>query len=132
MSSVPVPLCNTEVHTTTLMLCGLPLQMTISDLSEAVDALGFLGGYDFLSMPLRRGGRANTSNISIGYGFVNFKNPADVPNFLEALASHPMEGSVPGRPVFAQPAKGQGFAKCMTMVRQSAKKGHRISAVLSV
>jgi len=78
---------------TTLMLRNVPNNYTRSMLLSMLDGEGFVGGYDFLYLPMDF-----TSGACLGYAFVNLVVPAQVGRFWRAFDGY-ARWTVPSRKV---------------------------------
>jgi hypothetical protein len=90
---------------TTMMICDLPCRINRAMLTEAIDSIGFADTYDFVHLPCRYG----HENTNIGYGFVNFKDPAYAANFAVAFEGYKFEGFKSTKQCRVKVAAHQGF-----------------------
>lgn len=104
---------------TTLMLRNLPNQMDYHKLKEILNASNF-GEYDFsyVRIDYKKG-------MSVGYGFVNFSDPAAIVKFLEHHAGRPWMPELSNRRGAARLAEVsyatvQGYDCCVEKFRNSS------------
>jgi len=72
-----------EGRITTAMLQNIPYKYTETELAEELDALGMMGTYDFLYLPVR--GQRRYAEQNIGYAFVNLRSTEMFDRFAQAL-----------------------------------------------
>jgi len=75
-----------EESITTAMLHNIPFKYTVTELAEELDALGMMGTYDFLYLPVR--GRRRCERINLGYAFINLRPTEMFDKFAQALHNY--------------------------------------------
>jgi hypothetical protein len=91
---------------TTLMIRNIPCRLEKTDVSTAIDDMGFEGCYDFLHIP-KKARPAVGGNL--GYGFINFTTPEAAAEFVHLFQGY----RFPGRSekvADVRPAHVQGLA----------------------
>lgn len=126
-------------NATALILRHLPRHLSEAELMQEVNAQGFQGLYDFLSVPRgRRGGRGphggsrSTAppSVNLGYAIVNFEQRKDANRFKDVFQGHFFGGGM--APCAISPASVQGAPNLAKEFRRPAavhRRGHRGSGI---
>lgn len=96
---------------TSFMLCNIPCRITQQQLAEVINAMGFKDKYDFLYLPT--GGRSSKTASNLGYGFINFSDPADGPKFIQEFNEYKFESTSSSKVCMVKPAHIQGLQQNM-------------------
>jgi len=106
----------------TLMICNIPCRITQQQLVDIIDGMGFGGKYDFLYLPT--GGRSSTVGSSnLGYGFINYEDPADAELFQQMFTNYQFEGTTSTKVCTVRPAHIQGLQNNILHFDRTANKG---------
>jgi hypothetical protein len=105
----------------TLMICNIPCRITLQQLVEVIDSMGFAGKYDFLHLPIG-GGSSAGSRSNLGYGFINFADPVDAEPFRKAFMNYQFEGTSSAKVCTVRPAHIQGLENNILHFDRSAAK----------
>lgn len=65
----------------TMMICNIPCRVSHSELTSAIDSIGYGGTYEFVHIPTRFG----QSDSNLGYGFAHFFRESDAERFAIAF-----------------------------------------------
>lgn len=112
---------------TTLMLCCIPLKLSIHEVVEAIDGMGYAKTYDLVYLPTQKGVRHPSKEIvnanfgctgnavrkisNLGYAFVNFKDPEHARGFMVAVSDQCIFSDFKSKKTtYAKPARCQGYA----------------------
>eukprot|EP00929_Paragymnodinium_shiwhaense_P093733 TRINITY_DN53985_c0_g1_i2.p1 TRINITY_DN53985_c0_g1~~TRINITY_DN53985_c0_g1_i2.p1 ORF type:complete len:559 (-),score=85.61 TRINITY_DN53985_c0_g1_i2:89-1765(-) len=87
---------------TTYMICNVPCRVTPRQVEDAVNSLGFANKYDYIHLPT--GGRSRKNKSNLGYGFINFLNPADGRCFALAFHAYAFEKSTSSKTITVKPS----------------------------
>ncbi|CAE7356577.1 ML2 [Symbiodinium pilosum] len=88
----------------TVMLRNIPCRYTQGSLMQEVDQLGFDGCYDFFYFPMDM-----RNKNSVGYAFINFRDPTDAERFVEVMRDHRFRRHASEKLPKASPAHLQGL-----------------------
>lgn len=105
---------NTEI--TTLIIRNIPKFFTSKKLADLICQVGFEGKFDFVYVP-SAGNRYKSVDGTLGYGFVNFLDPADAEAFTEVFDLYHIEGA--RNPCNVQASKSQGRSKILKMMKKA-------------
>lgn len=93
---------------TTLMMYDIPFGLTLLEVVDVMNSLGFAGTYDFVYMPPSKGRSRNESN-NIGYAFMNFKRPDFADAFLSTFQNYQFPNQDSAKLTCTKPAHCQGY-----------------------
>lgn len=106
----------------TLMICNIPCRITQQQLVDVINGMGFRGTYDFLYLPT--GGRSSSVGSSnLGYGFINFMDPATADPFTQAFTHYQFEGTSSTKVCNVRPAHIQGLENNIHHFDRTSAKG---------
>mmetsp|Transcript_10348 Transcript_10348/g.11574 ORF Transcript_10348/g.11574 Transcript_10348/m.11574 type:complete len:194 (+) Transcript_10348:8-589(+) len=109
---------NDHFTATTMIIRNIPCRITLEQFVEVVNSLGFRDKYDLVHILV--GKRAmNKQTPNLGYGFINFWEPADARAFGEAFSGYQFDGTNSTKKGQAQPAHVQGFLNSLHLIRTS-------------
>lgn len=102
---------------TSFMLCNIPCRVTQQQLAEVINSMGFQDKYDFLYLPT--GGRSSKTASNLGYGFINFADPADGPGFIQEFSNYKFDCTSSSKVCMVKPAHIQGLQQNMRHFSQA-------------
>mmetsp|Transcript_79307 Transcript_79307/g.232970 ORF Transcript_79307/g.232970 Transcript_79307/m.232970 type:complete len:205 (+) Transcript_79307:65-679(+) len=109
---------NDHFTATTMIFRNIPCRITLEQFVEVVNSLGFRDKYDLVHILVgKRSMNKQTPNL--GYGFINFFDPADAWAFGEAFNGYQFEDTNSTKKGQAQPANVQGFLNSLHLIRRS-------------
>lgn len=111
---------------TTMMICNIPVRISIGEVVDAVDSCGFQCDYDLVYMPMRQDSRGQRHKriLSLGYAFVNFKDTQTAADFSRAFQGISFPNSSSTKKSFVRPAHVQGYDAYLEMHTKHMSSGH--------
>eukprot|EP00928_Gymnodinium_smaydae_P020897 TRINITY_DN18086_c0_g1_i2.p1 TRINITY_DN18086_c0_g1~~TRINITY_DN18086_c0_g1_i2.p1 ORF type:complete len:221 (+),score=11.39 TRINITY_DN18086_c0_g1_i2:53-664(+) len=103
---------------TTLMLVDLPLALTLADLRNEMEHLGFGRSYDFLFYPKERGQGFR------GYCFVNFVSTAEAKRFARVFVDHKFKLCPSPKLSNVGVSRPQGICEIMSKIKPGKTRYH--------
>lgn len=113
------PTCATSV-----MICNIPCRVTLPQLVEAIDGLGFANAYDFIYLPSPK------HQQNVGYGFVNFLNPDDAYDFMGSYEGFRFPGRNSKKIGETKLARIQGTENYMKYLKSAPQRSYFVNAAL--
>eukprot|EP00928_Gymnodinium_smaydae_P040028 TRINITY_DN2721_c0_g4_i1.p1 TRINITY_DN2721_c0_g4~~TRINITY_DN2721_c0_g4_i1.p1 ORF type:complete len:248 (-),score=35.49 TRINITY_DN2721_c0_g4_i1:254-937(-) len=101
---------------TTLMLVDLPYSLTLADLRDEMELLGFHHSYDFIFYPKER-----KQNFR-GYCFVNFVTTAEAHRFARVFVDHKFELFPSAKLSNVQISRSQGLQENLSKIKPGATR----------
>jgi hypothetical protein len=104
---------------TSLMICNIPCCITQAQLKDVIDQSGFSETYDYMYLPTPN---HMGSSQNLGYGFINFPDPADATLFMEAFDGFRFESTHSQKACTVRPAHVQGVENNLRLLRRWLKR----------
>eukprot|EP00928_Gymnodinium_smaydae_P046063 TRINITY_DN3065_c0_g1_i3.p1 TRINITY_DN3065_c0_g1~~TRINITY_DN3065_c0_g1_i3.p1 ORF type:complete len:297 (+),score=45.62 TRINITY_DN3065_c0_g1_i3:3-893(+) len=105
-----------EDGVTTLMLTDLPYELTLADLKDELEILGFAKTYDYIFYPKER-----KQNFR-GYCFINFVSTAEATRFAHVFVDHKFELCPSPKLSNVQESRTQGLHENLAKIRPGAAR----------
>eukprot|EP00928_Gymnodinium_smaydae_P020525 TRINITY_DN1792_c0_g2_i1.p1 TRINITY_DN1792_c0_g2~~TRINITY_DN1792_c0_g2_i1.p1 ORF type:complete len:219 (+),score=38.28 TRINITY_DN1792_c0_g2_i1:212-868(+) len=105
-------------NVTTLVLKDIPYNLTVSDMQDELELLGFTDSVDLIHFAKRK--------KFMGYAFVNFVSAAEARRFAKVFVDYRFEGNTSTKRGNAQVANIQGLAANVALLRRGYEKAGNV------
>eukprot|EP00928_Gymnodinium_smaydae_P081640 TRINITY_DN6511_c1_g1_i1.p1 TRINITY_DN6511_c1_g1~~TRINITY_DN6511_c1_g1_i1.p1 ORF type:complete len:241 (-),score=41.69 TRINITY_DN6511_c1_g1_i1:194-874(-) len=103
---------------TTLVLKDIPYNLTVSDMQDELELLGFTGSVNLIHFAMRK--------KFMGYAFVNFISAAEARRFAKVFVNYRFEGNTSTKRSNAQVAHIQGLAANVALLRRGYERAGNV------
>ena len=114
------------------MLCDIPCRMSINQVLDAINQVGFSRTYDLVYVPSRPGSwrpKKTKSPQNMGYAFVNFTKPEFAAQFTIVFKDFAFPDSASTKLTFTKPAHTQGYEAHLQMHMKQRWSGCLVTLV---